>query len=38
MAGGVSEDDMTVYVTVTLPVITDGTKYERLRDILSSFK
>ena len=38
MAGGVSEDDMTVYVTVTLPVIADMTKYERLRDVLASLK
>lgn len=38
MAGGVSEDDMTVFVTVTLPNIKDTTKYERLKTILTSLK
>lgn len=38
MAGGVSEDDLTVFVTVTLPNIKDDTKYERLKIILTSLK
>ena len=38
MARGVSEDDVTVYVTITLPVIADTTKYENLRDVLVSLK
>ena len=38
MAGGVSEDDLTVFVTVTLPNIKDVTKYERLKLILTSLK
>ncbi len=38
MAGGLSEDDMTVFVTITLPNIKDASKYDRLKTILSSLK